>query len=131
MARPDHVRARIHALEERLARLRAEKDRLLARASVAERKRQTRRKIVIGGTVLAALEHEGVPPLRTEADLRAAARNPADTSARSRGVRFGTARRPTDGRARPESGGFTRPSRLIVAAACGRSARSPAIDGRG
>jgi hypothetical protein len=70
MAHPDNVRARIHALEERLARLRAEKDRLLARASVADRKRNTRRKIVIGGTVLAALEHEGVPQMRTEAELR-------------------------------------------------------------
>jgi phage shock protein A len=70
VAHPDHVRARIHALEERLARLRAEKDRLLARASVADRKRNTRRKIVIGGTVLAALEHEGVPQMRTEAELR-------------------------------------------------------------
>ncbi len=70
MAHPDHVRARIHALEERLARLRAEKDRLLARASVADRKRTTRRKIVIGGTVLAALDHEGVPQMRTEAELR-------------------------------------------------------------
>ena len=70
MAHPDHVRARIHALEERLARLRAEKDRLLARASVADRKRNTRRKIVIGGTVLAALEHEGVPQMLTEAERR-------------------------------------------------------------
>ena len=70
MAHPDHVRARIQALEERLARLRAEKDRLLARASVADRKRDTRRKIVLGGTVLAALEHEGVPQMRTEAELR-------------------------------------------------------------
>jgi len=70
MAHPDHVRARIHALEERLARLRAEKDRLLARANVADRKRNTRRKIVIGGTVLAALDHEGVPQMRTEAELR-------------------------------------------------------------
>jgi hypothetical protein len=48
-------------LDERLARLRAEKDRLLARAGKAERRRDTRRKIVLGGTVLAALEHEGVP----------------------------------------------------------------------
>ena len=70
MAHPDHVRARIHALEERLARLRADKDRLLARTSVSDRKRATRRKIVIGGTVLAALEHEGVPQMRTEAELR-------------------------------------------------------------
>jgi hypothetical protein len=70
MAHPDYVRARIHALEERLARLRAEKDRLLARANVSDRKRATRRKIVIGGTVLAALERDGVPQLRTEAELR-------------------------------------------------------------
>ena len=70
MAHTDEVRTRITMLDERLARLRAEKDRLLARAGKAERRRETRRKIVIGGTVLAALEHEGVPPMRTESELR-------------------------------------------------------------
>lgn len=70
MSSSEKVRARIRLLDERLARLRSEKERLEARASHAERKRATRRKIVIGGTVLAALEHEGVPPMRTEAELR-------------------------------------------------------------
>ena len=70
MSQSEKVRARLRLLEERLARLRSEKERLEARASQAERKRVTRRKIVIGGTVLAALEHEGVPPMRTEAELR-------------------------------------------------------------
>ena len=73
------VRARLEVLDARLARLRATRDRLAALASRAERRRDTRRKIVIGGTVLAALlrqgsggqavEHEGVPGLRTHADL--------------------------------------------------------------
>ena len=70
MAHTDKVRVRITILDERLARLRAEKDRLLARAGKAARRRDTRRKIVIGGTVLAALEHEGVPQIRTEIELR-------------------------------------------------------------
>ena len=70
MARTEIVQARIRVIEDRLARLRREKERLEARVSQAERKRTTRRKIVIGGTVLAALEHEGVPPLRTEVELR-------------------------------------------------------------
>jgi hypothetical protein len=63
------VRARLDALDERLARLRAARDRLAAQASRTERRRDTRRKIVIGGTILAALEHEGVPEIRTQADL--------------------------------------------------------------
>ncbi len=69
MAQSEKVRARLELLDDRLARLRAEKERLLARASKAERRRDTRRKILIGGTVLAALDHEGVPPLRTRAEL--------------------------------------------------------------
>jgi hypothetical protein len=69
MTRPEQVRDRIHALDERVARLRAEKDRLLARANQAERKRDTRRKILIGGVVLAAVEHEGVPMLKTSSEL--------------------------------------------------------------
>lgn len=69
MAQAEKVRVRIQALDERLARLRAERDRLAARASRTERKRDTRRKIVLGGTVLAALEHEGLPALPTRAEL--------------------------------------------------------------
>jgi hypothetical protein len=68
-ASSEKVQARLQLLDERLARLKAERDRLVARASRAERKRETRRKIVIGGTVLAALDHEGVPALRSRADL--------------------------------------------------------------
>ena len=67
----EKVRTRIHTLDERLARLRMAKNRLLARASHAERKRDTRRKILIGGAILAALEHEGVPPLRSVPELLA------------------------------------------------------------
>ena len=67
----EKVRTRIHTLDERLARLRTAKNRLLARASHAERKRDTRRKILIGGAVLAALEHEGLPPMRSVAELLA------------------------------------------------------------
>jgi hypothetical protein len=69
MSRPERVRVRLQALDERLARLRADRDRLAARASESERKRETRRKIVIGGTVLAAVEHEGVPAIQTPAEL--------------------------------------------------------------
>jgi len=69
MSHPEKVRARLQTLDERLARLRAERDRLAARASHAERRRDTRRKIVIGGTVLAAVAHEGVPGLRSRDDL--------------------------------------------------------------
>jgi len=64
MNRPEQVRARIGTVNEMLARLRAERSRLLARATQAERKRDTRRKILIGGAVLAAVQHEGVPMLR-------------------------------------------------------------------
>ena len=66
----DKVRVRLEQLDERLARLRAARERLAAQASRTERKRDTRRKIVVGGTVLAAVEHEGVPALRTRADLQ-------------------------------------------------------------
>jgi len=61
---------RIRAIDERLTRLRAERMRLVAHASQTERKRDTRRKILVGGaTVLAAVEHEGVPALRTAREL--------------------------------------------------------------
>lgn len=69
MAQPEKVRTRIQSLDERLARLRVEKNRLIARANQTERKRDTRRKILIGGAVLAAIEHEGVPTMRTRAEL--------------------------------------------------------------
>ena|SRR5712692_9005689 len=86
----DDVRARIQLLDERLARLRQEKGRLLARASQSDRKQDTRRKILIGGAVLAAVDHEGVPALQSRADLvrwlDAAARAPA----RPRRVRLRT-----------------------------------------
>jgi hypothetical protein len=69
MSQPLKVQTRLLAIEERLARLRAERDRLLARASKSARRQETRRKIVIGGTVMAALDHEGVPAMRTKAEL--------------------------------------------------------------
>lgn len=69
MSQSEKVRVRLEALDERLARLRSERDRLAARASRSERKRDTRRKIVIGGTVLAAVEREGVPALQTRVEL--------------------------------------------------------------
>src|SRR5579859_4603467 len=71
MNRPEQVRARIGTVNEMLARLRAERSRLLARATHAERKRDTRRKILIGGAVLAAVQHEGVPVLRNHDALLA------------------------------------------------------------
>ena len=69
MSHSDKTRVKLKLIDERLARLRAEKDRLVARAGKAERRRDTRRKIVIGGTVLAAIEHEGVPNLRSQTEL--------------------------------------------------------------
>jgi hypothetical protein len=69
MAISEKSRARLQALDDRLVRLRANRERLVAQVSVAERRRETRRKIVIGGTVLAATEHEGVPPLRDRDEL--------------------------------------------------------------
>jgi hypothetical protein len=65
----EKVRIRLQALDERLARLRMEKNRLIARVSQTERKRDTRRKILIGGAVLAAIDHEGIPSLRSIAEL--------------------------------------------------------------
>jgi hypothetical protein len=60
---------RIRAINERLSRLRAERIRLEARLSDTERKRDTRRKILVGAAILAAVEHEGVPSLRTSPEL--------------------------------------------------------------
>jgi hypothetical protein len=71
MQQPEKVRARLQSVDETLARLRAERSRLLARASQVERKRDTRRKILIGGAVLAAIAHEGVPPIRSTKELLA------------------------------------------------------------
>jgi hypothetical protein len=59
----------MQALDERLSRLRAERIRLAARVSQSERKRDTRRKILIGAVVLAAVDHEGVPVLRSQREL--------------------------------------------------------------
>jgi hypothetical protein len=61
--------ARIQALDERLSRLRAERIRLTARVSQSERTRDTRRKILIGAAVLAAVDHDGVPMLRSQREL--------------------------------------------------------------
>jgi len=71
MNRPEQVRARLSSVNESLARLRAERDRLLARATQSERKRDTRRKILIGGAVLAAVLHDGVPAIRSAEELLA------------------------------------------------------------
>jgi hypothetical protein len=60
---------RIRAIDERLTRLRSERLRLVARASQTERKRDTRRKILVGAAILVAVEHEGVPALRTAREL--------------------------------------------------------------
>ena len=69
MSPSEKARARIGLIDERLARLRAERERLVARTNRVERNRDTRRKIVLGGTVLAALDHGGLPALRTQAEL--------------------------------------------------------------
>ena len=69
MPQSEKVRGRLQALDDRLARLRMEKNRLIGRVSQAERKRDTRRKILIGGAVLAAIDHEGVPAIRSGVEL--------------------------------------------------------------
>jgi hypothetical protein len=69
MGTAERVQERIQMFDKRLERLRAERDRLMARASQAERRRDTRRKIIIGGTVLAAIGADGVPAMRSQADL--------------------------------------------------------------
>jgi hypothetical protein len=69
MCRDAKSHARIRAIDERLARLRAERLRLAARASHIERKRDTRRKIIVGAAVLAAVEHDGIPALRNTREL--------------------------------------------------------------
>ena len=71
MNRSEHVKARIDSVDQSLARLRAERSRLLARATLTARKRDTRQKILIGGAVLLAVLHEGVPPLRNSEELLA------------------------------------------------------------
>jgi hypothetical protein len=60
-----HVR--IRAIDERLARLRAERSRL-ARMSHTERKRDTRRKILVGAGCSRPLNN-GIPALRTMREL--------------------------------------------------------------
>jgi len=69
MAQHHKTEARIQSIDERVARLRAAKSRLLARANRTERQRDTRRKILIGGAVLAAVDHEGMPPISSKSEL--------------------------------------------------------------
>ena len=70
MSQSDKIHTRIHSIDERLARLRARRERLLARAGHTERKRDTRRKILIGGAILAAIDREGVPTMQSTIELR-------------------------------------------------------------
>jgi hypothetical protein len=69
MPQSETVRFRLQALDERLARLRMQKIRLIARVSQAERKRDTRRKILVGRAVLAAVDRERVPAMRSSTEL--------------------------------------------------------------
>ena len=69
MSQSDKYRTRVKSIDERVARLRARRGRLLARAGLAERKRDTRRKILIGAAVLAAIGCEGVPSMRSDSEL--------------------------------------------------------------
>ena len=69
MSQSDKYRTRVKSIDERVARLRARRGRLLARAGLAERKRDTRRKILIGAAVLAAIGREGVPSLQSASEL--------------------------------------------------------------
>lgn len=69
MPRAEKLRARAQSIDEQVARLRMKKIRLIAHASQTEPKRDTRRKILIGGALLAAIDHEGLPAMRSKADL--------------------------------------------------------------
>ena len=69
MAQHNKVEARIHSIDKRVAQLRAARSRLLARADRSARKRDTRRKILIGGAVLAAVGHEGMPAISSTSEL--------------------------------------------------------------
>lgn len=62
MATRRTIEERLLELREREARLRCQQERLKARLSVEERKRDTRRRILLGSLVLARLESE--PELR-------------------------------------------------------------------
>ena len=66
---PEDVFTRIRSIDERLARLRQERGRLSARASQADRRRDTRKKILVGATVLNAVEHGGIPAFASIAEL--------------------------------------------------------------
>ena len=61
---------RLRSLDDRLARQRDERARVVARASHAARTRDTRQKILIGAAVLSALAQDGVPALRDLDALR-------------------------------------------------------------
>jgi hypothetical protein len=64
-----HV-AKLQTLDDRLARLRVERGRLVARASHAARTLDTRRKILVGAAVLTALElGSEVPAFSSPTDL--------------------------------------------------------------
>src|SRR5687767_9356587 len=66
---PTHI-AKLQNLDGRLARLRAERGRLVARASHAARTLDTRRKILVGAAVLTALElGSDVPAFSSTTDL--------------------------------------------------------------
>lgn len=69
--RPEQVHvAKLQTLDDRLARLRAERGRVVARASHAARTLDTRRKILVGAAVLAALDlGNEVPAFSSPADL--------------------------------------------------------------
>jgi hypothetical protein len=66
---PGATKGHDRSIDVRLAQLRAERGRLVARVSSAERKRDTRRKIIVGAAVLAAVERNGLPALRTTREL--------------------------------------------------------------
>ncbi len=68
MRHDDHL-VRLQSLDDRLARLRDERARVVARASHAARTRDTRQKILIGASVLSALTRDGVPALPTREAL--------------------------------------------------------------
>lgn len=69
MSSHEKVGVPLDVLEERVGSLRATHDQFDARSAKARRRREFRRKIVIGAAVLAAIEQEAVPAFQTRADL--------------------------------------------------------------
>lgn len=80
LARAKPKRDRL-TVEQKLARLNAERERLLAQKQKADRQRDTRAKIVVGATILKAMEEDAELTSRIVALLQANVQRPQDREA--------------------------------------------------